>query len=125
MVGPHLNLESTRALSFYDKYAERLHKNYQLVDPIDASFGSLEGFLRVSPGFACDIGAGSGRDANWLAEKGWDVIAVEPSSGMRDCIDRRHLARRIAEHCAPGRAREAAVAAARQHWAALSARCRR
>jgi SAM-dependent methyltransferase len=44
----------------------------------------LEGFLRVPPGFACDIGAGSGRDANWLAAKGWDVIAVEPSSGMRE-----------------------------------------
>ncbi len=32
-----------------------------------------------NPGTACDIGAGSGRDANWLAEQGWDVIAVEPS----------------------------------------------
>ena len=29
---------------------------------------------------ACDIGAGSGRDANWLSEHGWDVVAVEPSA---------------------------------------------
>ena len=35
-------------------------------------------------GFACDIGAGSGRDANWLTGKDWDVIAVEPSAGMRE-----------------------------------------
>ena len=28
---------------------------------------------------ACDIGAGSGRDANWLARQGWEVVAVEPS----------------------------------------------
>ena len=33
-----------------------------------------------NPGTACDIGAGSGRDANWLAEKGWEVVAVEPSA---------------------------------------------
>ena len=31
------------------------------------------------PGTACDIGAGSGRDANWLAKQGWEVVAVEPS----------------------------------------------
>ena len=31
------------------------------------------------PGTACDIGAGSGRDANWLAEREWEVVAVEPS----------------------------------------------
>jgi hypothetical protein len=37
------------------------------------------------PGLACDIGAGSGRDANWLAGKGWDVIAIEPSGSMRQC----------------------------------------
>ena len=30
-------------------------------------------------GTACDIGAGSGRDANWLAQQGWEVVAVEPS----------------------------------------------
>ncbi len=28
------------------------------------------------PGFACDIGAGAGRDANWLAGQGWEVLAV-------------------------------------------------
>ena len=32
-----------------------------------------------NPGTACDIGAGSGRDANWLAAQGWEVVAVEPS----------------------------------------------
>ena len=32
------------------------------------------------PGTACDLGAGSGRDANWLAKQGWEVVAVEPSA---------------------------------------------
>ena len=43
--------------------------------------------LREEPGFACDIGAGSGRDANWLAEQGWEVVAVEPSN-MRELAQR-------------------------------------
>lgn len=32
---------------------------------------------------ALDIGAGSGRDALALAERGWDVVAVEPASELR------------------------------------------
>ncbi len=30
-----------------------------------------------------DIGAGAGRDAQWLYEQGYDVTAVEPAKGMR------------------------------------------
>ena len=37
----------------------------------------------LKPKLALDVGAGSGRDARWLADKGWDVIAVEPS-GLRE-----------------------------------------
>lgn len=37
---------------------------------------------------ALDIGAGSGRDANWLAEKGWNVIAVEPCKEFREQAQR-------------------------------------
>jgi SAM-dependent methyltransferase len=38
---------------------------------------------QAEAGFALDVGAGSGRDANWLAEKGWKVIAVEPANELR------------------------------------------
>ena len=37
-----------------------------------------------------DIGAGSGRDAAWLARQGHDVIAVEPSQAMLQEAKRRH-----------------------------------
>src|SRR5690348_12800494 len=30
-----------------------------------------------------DVGAGTGLDATWLVERGHEVIAVEPSAGMR------------------------------------------
>jgi 2-polyprenyl-3-methyl-5-hydroxy-6-metoxy-1,4-benzoquinol methylase len=35
-------------------------------------------------GQALDAGAGVGRDALWLAEKGFDVIAVEPAKALRE-----------------------------------------
>jgi SAM-dependent methyltransferase len=31
-----------------------------------------------------DVGAGSGRDALWLAQQGWQVTAVEPAQGLRE-----------------------------------------
>ena len=41
------------------------------------------GFLSERPGAVLDAGAGSGRDASWFAEAGWDVVAVEPAAEMR------------------------------------------
>jgi FkbM family methyltransferase len=35
-----------------------------------------------APACVLDIGAGSGRDAAWLASLGYEVIAVEPSAAM-------------------------------------------
>jgi SAM-dependent methyltransferase len=37
----------------------------------------------ATPGRVIDVGAGSGRDALWFATRGWTVVAVEPSAGMR------------------------------------------
>jgi SAM-dependent methyltransferase len=34
-------------------------------------------------GLVIDVGAGTGRDAAWFASKGLEVVAVEPSAGMR------------------------------------------
>lgn len=50
---------------------------------MEAVHGWLERFLPENPGRALDIGAGSGRDAAWLAGFGHKVVAVEPSSEMR------------------------------------------
>ena len=45
---------------------------------------SWTGCLPSRPGLGCDIGSGSGRDSDWLAEKGWDVVAVEPNKELRE-----------------------------------------
>lgn len=39
-----------------------------------------------------DVGAGSGRDAGWFADQGYEVVALEPSAAMR------HEARRLHPH---------------------------
>lgn len=46
--------------------------------------------LPPPPGLVIDVGAGSGRDAAWFASRGFEVIAVEPSAGMRAEAARRH-----------------------------------
>ena len=72
-------------MNYYDNNADTLSERYLALAPDDVHATWAESVLAgKNPGLACDIGAGSGRDANWLAEKGWEVIAVEPSRGMRE-----------------------------------------
>ncbi|MCX8133032.1 MAG: methyltransferase domain-containing protein [Roseococcus sp.] len=49
-------------------------------------------FLPARPGLVLDVGAGSGRDAAWFAERGWEVIAAEPAGRLRAEAARRHPA---------------------------------
>ncbi len=68
---------------YYDKNAQALSKQYNGIK-FDDIHGEWRQHVPAKPGLACDIGAGTGRDANWLASNGWDVIAVEPSKSMRE-----------------------------------------
>jgi SAM-dependent methyltransferase len=51
--------------------------------------------LPSSPSRILDIGAGTGRDAVWLASKGHEVIAVEPVDELRHAGMALHKTRRI------------------------------
>jgi SAM-dependent methyltransferase len=44
---------------------------------------------RLAPGAALDVGAGEGADAIWLAERGWEVTAVDLSTVALDRGQRR------------------------------------
>ncbi|MEE4203124.1 MAG: methyltransferase domain-containing protein [Halieaceae bacterium] len=68
--------------NWYDLHASDVVATYEALRPEDVhqSWSHLLDDLR--PGIACDIGAGSGRDARWLASRGWDVVAVEQSEAM-------------------------------------------
>lgn len=47
------------------------------------------------PGLVLDVGAGSGRDADWFARQGWEVLAVEPAAALRQEAARLHPSPRI------------------------------
>lgn len=70
----------------YTQYAPHFYDLYRKLDA-GALHRQWLNYLPESPGLACDLGAGSGRDANWLAEQGWDVLAVEPSQGLRELAE--------------------------------------
>lgn len=74
----------------YDGDRGRAHaQTYESV-PADELLGWLDGLLPDKPGSVLDIGAGSGRDAAWYAQRGHAVVAVEPSATMREEGRRRH-----------------------------------
>ena len=54
-------MKSTR---FYDQHAEALCEQYCAIAADDVHGKWMVKHLPEKPGFACDIGAGSGRDAN-------------------------------------------------------------
>ncbi len=54
----------------------------------DVHAGALP-FLSPSPGLVLDVGAGSGRDAAWFAARGWQVVAAEPATALREEAARR------------------------------------
>ncbi len=76
--------------TYYDLNADALVAQYDGVDPAEVHADWAPVHLREEPGFACDIGAGSGRDANWLAARGWEVVAVEPSALRNLAAERAH-----------------------------------
>lgn len=67
-------------------YAAQAQAYAQLYDSLDATAVHAEWLpllATMTPGAALDVGAGSGRDARWLASRGWHVTAVEPASPLR------------------------------------------
>lgn len=69
---------------YYEQHGKELASRYDALDAAQIH-GPWAGLLsQIPPGLACDMGAGSGRDARWLARQGWEVVAVEPGDTMRD-----------------------------------------
>ena len=69
-----IDIYSIKANQFVNEYegvsGEKIHSDWLHLLP-------------TSKSLVLDIGAGSGRDAAWLAEQGHEVIAVEPANGLR------------------------------------------
>jgi SAM-dependent methyltransferase len=66
----------------YAEQVEQLVARYEGIDFPDKHQAVLP-LLPAAPASVIDIGAGTGRDAAWLAERGYRVVAVEPTEAMR------------------------------------------
>ena len=75
--------------AWYDAHADELSDRYEAALP-ERVHGWLKDLLPSTPATVLDVGAGSGRDAEWLSRKGYDVVAVEPSSRFRTIARERH-----------------------------------
>lgn len=74
---------------WYSSNAAAVAAAYEALDPARVH-AWLDGVLPAAPALVLDVGAGTGRDAAWLARLGHDVVAVEPSAAMRAEGERRH-----------------------------------
>ena len=72
----------TTNITYYSANASALVKQYDSV-PFETVH---KDWLKAIPkeGMVLDVGAGSGRDARYLAAKGLSVVAVEPAVGIRE-----------------------------------------
>src|SRR5208282_5633501 len=76
-------------IEWYDRHSEEVVNRYESAAP-DKINDSFRAFLPEQSGLILDVGAGSGRDAAWLASLGHEVIAVEPSEQMRGRAQELH-----------------------------------
>lgn len=81
-------------IAYCDAHADELVARYESVS-FEKVHGNITLWLPRLPASVLDVGAGSGRDANWLANRGYDVLAVEPSKGLRERGQRLHLSPRL------------------------------
>ena len=87
---------------WYEANAEAVVPQYEAIDPA-ALHGWLRDLLPNAPVAVLDVGAGSGRDAAWLASLGHEVMAAEPSAAMRGEAARLHPTRTSAGPTTPCR----------------------
>ena len=67
--------------SYYSSNVDSLFQQYEGLDP-EQVHASWAQHLPSTKSQILDVGAGSGRDARWLAGKGHEVVSVEPAAGM-------------------------------------------
>jgi SAM-dependent methyltransferase len=81
-------------IAWYERNAERVAGPYEAPPP-GRLYSWFGGLLSTAPCLVLDTGAGTGREAAWLARLGHDVIAVGPAAAMRAGTARLHPGPRI------------------------------
>ena len=78
---PRMPSHNRRAIAWYDSHAMEVAARYERLSS-DRLHEWLIDYLPEGRATVLDVGAGSGRDAAWLAGRGYEVVATEPSSSM-------------------------------------------
>lgn len=86
--------KATISERYYDLHAEALADGYESISFEDA-YPFLVPLLSEASLDVLDVGAGTGRDAAWMASKGHRVTAVEPSASMRRIARNLHKQKSI------------------------------
>lgn len=73
-----------QTIAHYNQHAEHFQAQYDSVNAQDVHADWVHLLAEQTPGLALDVGAGSGRDAYWLTQQGWQVTAIEPAEGLRE-----------------------------------------
>ena len=76
-------------IEYYSKNAEQIAEKYESLLPEEVHHAWLH-FIPAVQSLILDIGAGSGRDAAWLAGQGHEVVAVEPADTLREKAKELH-----------------------------------
>jgi SAM-dependent methyltransferase len=86
----------------YRRNTAELLKRFEDISSADV-LAPVIPFLGNLPARVIDIGAGTGRDAAWLAVRGYSVVAVEPVDELRRAGMRLHPSTRIewVDDCLP------------------------
>lgn len=87
-------MHKNQGVEFYERHAITLAEEYEAVS-FENAYPFLVQVLSGEPIKILDIGAGTGRDAAWIAAHGHDVCAVEPSAAMRKIAKFLHPNKRI------------------------------
>jgi SAM-dependent methyltransferase len=87
-------VKGTDPISGYVQDAALLIPKYEALNTIDV-LGPAAALLPNERARILDVGAGTGRDAAWLAGKGHQVVAVEPVDELRDAGRKLHPSSRI------------------------------
>lgn len=78
----------------YKSAAPRLIARFEEIST-DQHYQPVIDLLPTKPARVIDIGAGTGRDADWLAARGHSVLAVEPVEDFRNAGMERHASPKI------------------------------
>src|SRR5215510_4101414 len=79
----------SESIAWYERNAAEVVHRYESVTAAEVHAWLLD-LLPDAPALVLDIGAGTGRDAAWLASHRLEVIAVEPAAAMRSAGQQLH-----------------------------------